>query len=90
MSSRTNKHSAELFDHCPDLIHCPTCKSLVAGFTGAVKLRKTPAPRVRELQNPSSTPNGIPHPCLQDAAFFFPAGRAKGKGETLITKQLKE
>lgn len=27
-------------------------KSLVAGFTEAVKLRKTPAPRVRELQNP--------------------------------------
>lgn len=90
VSSRTNKHSAELFDHCPDLIHCPTCKSLVAGFTEAVKLRKTPAPRVRELQNPSSTPNGIPHPCPQDTAFCFPAGRAKGKGKTLITKQLKE
>lgn len=56
VSSRTNKHSAELFDHCPDLIHCPTCKSLVAGFTEAVKLRKTPAPRVRELQNPLPPP----------------------------------
>jgi len=39
MSSRTNKQSAEFFDHCPALMHCPTCKSLAVGFREAVNLR---------------------------------------------------
>jgi len=72
-------------------MQCPTCKSLAAGFTGAVELRKTRAPRAMDVQNPSPTPAGIPHPRPRDAASFSPAGRAKGKGETLMAKQqLKE
>lgn len=71
--------------------HCTTYKSLAPSFTGAVILRKTWAPRVRQLQNSPSTCTGILQPLPLDAASFSPAGKAKGKREVLITKQqLKE
>lgn len=80
VSSRKSKHSAKFFGHCPSLVRCPTCKSLAAGFTGAVKLRKIRDARGRELPNPlfhlQCNCTSLPTGCC----FLLPSRQGKREG----------